>query len=142
MVYHHAWQYSKIKTTHRCHPMSVAMKVSLRDGRLSSPNRRVCTTAVCWGLLLQYYLVHIHPFVLRMQRQQQQPPPAVVAPIPAQQWAQCENPNCNKWRLLPVGAVLNENEPWYCYMNPDPDKNTCEAPEAVRLLRFQSRSMY
>jgi hypothetical protein len=27
-------------------------------------------------------------------------------------------------------------------MNPDPDKNTCEAPEAVRLLRFQSRSMY
>ena len=36
--------------------------------------------------------------------------------ITAEQWAQCENPSCEKWRLLPPGTVLNENEPWYCYM--------------------------
>lgn len=54
-----------------------------------------------------------------------------VAPIATQQhWVQCENPNCNKWRLLPAGTVVNENEAWYCYMNPDPDKNTCSASEA------------
>jgi hypothetical protein len=55
-----------------------------------------------------------------------------VAPIATQQhWVQCENPNCNKWRLLPAGTEVNENEAWYCYMNPDPDKNTCSASEAV-----------
>ena len=61
---------------------------------------------------------------------------AVAQPtiLPAQEWAQCENPNCNKWRLLPPGTVLNENEPWYCYMNPDVSKNTCDAPEAVRFV--------
>lgn len=52
--------------------------------------------------------------------------------ITPEQWAQCENPSCEKWRLLPPGTVLNENEPWYCYMNPDPEKNTCDAPETVR----------
>jgi len=55
-----------------------------------------------------------------------------AAPIATQQhWVQCENPNCNKWRLLPPGTEVNENEAWYCYMNPDPDKNTCSASEAV-----------
>lgn len=115
--------------------------VSSRHGRETFMPTRHCRIRVHASRTATPILPCKHPYVLRMQ-QQQQPPPAVVAPIPAQQWAQCENPNCNKWRLLPVGAVLNENEPWYCYMNPDPDTNTCEAPEAVRILRFQSRSMY
>lgn len=54
--------------------------------------------------------------------------------ITAEQWAQCEIPSCQKWRLLPPGTVLNENEPWYCHMNPDPQKNSCDAPEVVRVL--------
>lgn len=53
--------------------------------------------------------------------------------ITAEQWAQCEIPSCQKWRLLPPGTVLNENEPWYCHMNPDPQKNSCDAPEVVRV---------
>ncbi len=56
--------------------------------------------------------------------------------ITAEQWAQCENPSCEKWRLLPPGTVLNENEPWYCYMNPDPQKNSCDAPEAVCIFNL------
>lgn len=49
----------------------------------------------------------------------------------AVQWAQCENVNCQKWRRLPPGTVVDENAAWYCYMNPDPERNTCSADEAV-----------
>lgn len=50
----------------------------------------------------------------------------------AVQWAQCDNPNCQKWRRLPPGAgAPDEDAPWYCFMNPDPDYNTCSADEAV-----------
>ncbi|KAL0019513.1 hypothetical protein WJX77_000684 [Trebouxia sp. C0004] len=44
-------------------------------------------------------------------------------------WAQCDNPNCQKWRRLPPGTVIDENTPWYCYMNPDEENAACEAPE-------------
>lgn len=54
--------------------------------------------------------------------------PKVV--IQKEQWAQCENPNCNKWRRLPRGAPpIDEDQPWYCYLNPDLDRNTCSASE-------------
>lgn len=50
--------------------------------------------------------------------------------VSAEVWAQCENPDCNKWRRLPPNTVLNENEPWYCRMNVDPNFNSCDIPEA------------
>ena len=46
-------------------------------------------------------------------------------------WAQCENPACNKWRRLPPHTALNENEPWFCRMNADPNFNSCDIPEAT-----------
>lgn len=51
--------------------------------------------------------------------------------VSAEVWAQCENPACNKWRRLPPHTVLNENEPWYCRMNADPNFNSCDIPEAT-----------
>jgi hypothetical protein len=51
--------------------------------------------------------------------------------IQAEQWAQCDNPNCQKWRKLPASTTLNDDEPWYCYLNPDHNKNTCSASEVV-----------
>ena len=60
---------------------------------------------------------------------------AGYVPLPVIQkeaWAQCENPNCQKWRKLPPGAPeINEDEPWYCYLNPDAARNTCSASEVV-----------
>ncbi|KAL0028795.1 hypothetical protein WJX79_008323 [Trebouxia sp. C0005] len=46
-------------------------------------------------------------------------------------WAQCDNPNCQKWRRLPPGTVIDENTPWYCYMNPDEENAACEAPRRL-----------
>ena len=57
--------------------------------------------------------------------------PPVVPVIVQENWAQCENPNCNKWRRLPATHKVNEDEPWYCYLNPDADKATCSASEDV-----------
>jgi len=51
--------------------------------------------------------------------------------VSAEVWAQCENPDCNKWRRLPAHTVLNENEAWYCRMNADPNFNSCDIPEAA-----------
>jgi hypothetical protein len=60
---------------------------------------------------------------------------AGFVPLPVIQkeaWAQCENPNCQKWRKLPPGAPeLDEDAPWYCYLNPDANRNTCSASEVV-----------
>jgi hypothetical protein len=57
------------------------------------------------------------------------PIPGVI--IQKEQWVQCENPNCGKWRRLPPGApAVPEDAPWYCYLNPDIDRNTCSADEA------------
>eukprot|EP00887_Chlorella_sp_A99_P007809 scaffold20.g7809.t1 len=59
---------------------------------------------------------------------------AVLLPAPTiveEQWVQCENPNCNKWRKLPPGAKPPpDDEPFFCYLNPDPQRNTCSASEA------------
>ncbi|XP_060137038.1 zinc finger CW-type PWWP domain protein 2 [Zootoca vivipara] len=46
-------------------------------------------------------------------------------------WVQCENSNCLKWRLLPRDDATHiaPNEPWYCYMNPDPWFNNCSVSE-------------
>lgn len=64
---------------------------------------------------------------------------AGLIPVPViqkEEWAQCENPNCQKWRKLPRGVTINENESWYCYMNPDNDRNTCSASEVVSSARL------
>ena len=43
-------------------------------------------------------------------------------------WVQCEV--CDKWRRLPAdAAALDEELPWYCSMNEDKCRNTCEAEE-------------
>ena len=86
---------------------------------------------------------------------------APAAKLQEDVWAQCDNPNCQKWRRLPPRTVIDENTPWsvavmrksspprpicgippglltsflrsrYCYMNPDEEKAACEAPEEVR----------
>ena len=56
-----------------------------------------------------------------------------LPPIIQEQWVQCENAHCNKWRKLPRGAPkVKEDESWYCYMNPDPARAGCSASEEVR----------
>lgn len=55
--------------------------------------------------------------------------PGLLPVIVQESWAQCENPNCNKWRKLPPGHDVKEDEPWYCYQNPDDRKATCSASE-------------
>lgn len=50
-----------------------------------------------------------------------------------QQWTQCENANCGKWRKLPPGSIVDEDAPWYCYMNSDPRRARCSASEEVRV---------
>ena len=86
---------------------------------------------------------------------------APAAKLQEDVWAQCDNPNCQKWRRLPPRTIIDENTPWsvtvmltsstpcpfhgeapglltsyllarYCYMNPDEEKAACEAPEEVR----------
>ncbi|XP_028607204.2 zinc finger CW-type PWWP domain protein 2 [Podarcis muralis] len=46
-------------------------------------------------------------------------------------WVQCENSSCLKWRLLSHDDATHiaPNEPWYCYMNPDPWFNNCSVSE-------------
>jgi hypothetical protein len=41
-------------------------------------------------------------------------------------WVCCDD--CGKWRRLPVGTEApSEEAAWACQMNPDPERNTCEA---------------
>lgn len=74
----------------------------------------------------------------RRSRPSAQPPlapdPLPSRGTPAQQWTQCENANCGKWRKLPPGSVVDEDAPWYCYMNPDAKHARCSASEEVRPL--------
>ena len=43
-------------------------------------------------------------------------------------WVQCEK--CDKWRRLLAGTPAPDEETaWFCSMNPDEDRNTCEAEE-------------
>ncbi|XP_069854607.1 zinc finger CW-type PWWP domain protein 2 [Dipodomys merriami] len=46
-------------------------------------------------------------------------------------WVQCENESCLKWRLLSNEDAIkvNQNEPWYCYMNNDSRYNKCSISE-------------
>ena len=45
-----------------------------------------------------------------------------------EQWVGCEQ--CDRWRILPPGAPQpDDNEPWYCFMYPDPARASCEAAE-------------
>ena len=37
---------------------------------------------------------------------------AAAAKLQEDVWAQCDNPNCQKWRRLPPGTVIDENTPW------------------------------
>ena len=90
---------------------------------------------------------------------------APAAKLQEDVWAQCDNPNCQKWRRLPPRTIIDENTPWsvvemlafspprptcgrppglltailrarYCYMNPDEAKAACEAPEEVRTFEI------
>lgn len=58
--------------------------------------------------------------------------PGLMPVIVQENWVQCENPNCNKWRKVPPNYEPKEDEPWYCYLNPDDRKGTCSASEEVR----------
>lgn len=62
--------------------------------------------------------------------------------IHKEQWTQCENDNCQKWRKLPPGSILDEEAPWYCYMNSDPKHNRCSASEEVRLLNIHGATRF
>lgn len=45
-------------------------------------------------------------------------------------WVQCDQPDCNKWRYL--ADVIDPSElpnKWYCSMNTDPKRNSCNAEE-------------
>ena len=44
-------------------------------------------------------------------------------------WVCCDR--CGKWRSLPgeVDSKRFEKRKWYCSMNPDPQRNSCAAPE-------------
>ena len=50
-------------------------------------------------------------------------------------WVQCDNPDCQKWRKIPLSSANNlEDNPWYCSMNPDPRARSCQAPEEDHAL--------
>ncbi|GAX78947.1 hypothetical protein CEUSTIGMA_g6387.t1 [Chlamydomonas eustigma] len=58
------------------------------------------------------------------------PPPPAPAPLVLieELWAQCDR--CQKWRLLPPGTTPPpDNVPWFCTLNPDRMRNSCDAPE-------------
>ncbi|GMH36767.1 hypothetical protein BSKO_04640 [Bryopsis sp. KO-2023] len=44
-------------------------------------------------------------------------------------WAQCDSETCKKWRKLPPGNAVDDNAPWFCWMNPDSAKNACAISE-------------
>ncbi|XP_038625706.1 zinc finger CW-type PWWP domain protein 2 [Tachyglossus aculeatus] len=46
-------------------------------------------------------------------------------------WFQCENESCLKWRLLSSedAARVDQSEPWFCFMNTDPNYNACSVSE-------------
>ena len=56
---------------------------------------------------------------------------AAAAALPVKQvwnWVQC---GCDKWRRLPrtVYSQLNKKLKWFCYMHPNTQFNSCDAPE-------------
>ncbi|XP_074051735.1 zinc finger CW-type PWWP domain protein 2 isoform X2 [Macrotis lagotis] len=59
-------------------------------------------------------------------------------------WVQCENENCLKWRLLSSedAAQVDLNEPWFCFMNNDPNHNNCSVPEEPHVLKRGFKYVY
>lgn len=47
------------------------------------------------------------------KKKKQEPLPKALKPIGVWVWAQCDNAGCQKWRKLPPGTVLNDDEPWW-----------------------------
>ena len=52
-------------------------------------------------------------------------------PAPAEElemtWVQCDR--CDKWRVLDVHSAFSNFGPWYCEMNSDRARATCDAPQ-------------
>ncbi|XP_065928846.1 uncharacterized protein [Magallana gigas] len=45
-------------------------------------------------------------------------------------WIQCDNVNCQKWRKIPANEGDHYDDvDWFCYMNSDPEYNSCDAVE-------------
>jgi hypothetical protein len=51
------------------------------------------------------------------------------------EWLQCDA--CRKWRRLPFGTTLPDDDEWTCAMNPDEERNSCEVIEAVDERRIE-----
>ncbi|KAE8621505.1 hypothetical protein XENTR_v10004854 [Xenopus tropicalis] len=47
--------------------------------------------------------------------------------IPDQTWVQCDS--CLKWRKVPDGVTISEDDEWFCSMNTDPWFSNCSEPE-------------
>lgn len=46
-------------------------------------------------------------------------------------WVQCDEASCRKWRRLPVGTLVDGQQRWYCYLNPDTRYNSCDIDEEL-----------
>ncbi|KAF8061104.1 BAK1 [Scenedesmus sp. PABB004] len=59
--------------------------------------------------------------------------PGLARPVPVlveEVWVQCDAPGCKKWRKLPPGSKAPpDNAEWFCAMNTDPYRNSCDIPE-------------
>ena len=52
--------------------------------------------------------------------------------LPDQKWAQCDNPKCLKWRLLPDATDLDSlPDKWYCKDHPLEQWRSCDIPEKL-----------
>lgn len=50
-------------------------------------------------------------------------------------WVQCDNADCQKWRRIPASDAEHlEDDPWYCFMSTDPNRNMCSAKEEDHLM--------
>uniref|UniRef100_A0A8C1XVQ5 MORC family CW-type zinc finger 3a n=1 Tax=Cyprinus carpio TaxID=7962 RepID=A0A8C1XVQ5_CYPCA len=53
-----------------------------------------------------------------------------IPKCPDQNWVQCDEMKCQKWRKLPDGIDMNKlPEKWFCRYNPDPMFRRCEQEE-------------
>uniref|UniRef100_A0A9J7XI76 MORC family CW-type zinc finger 3a n=1 Tax=Cyprinus carpio carpio TaxID=630221 RepID=A0A9J7XI76_CYPCA len=53
-----------------------------------------------------------------------------IPKCPDQNWVQCDEMKCQKWRKLPDGIDVNKlPEKWFCRYNPDPMFRRCEQEE-------------
>ncbi|KAM3607367.1 uncharacterized protein V6R79_006353 [Siganus canaliculatus] len=62
---------------------------------------------------------------------------------PDQNWVQCDNSKCLKWRKLPDGIDCNKlPDKWFCRMNPDPQFRNCQVDEEPVDSDDDTRSSY